>query len=262
MLRASSFIGLRQVRIPAVIVIWIACLSSPLMTQAQDAFDAVVIRPRSYAAEVLIRFDVNPKFLRARGTTLRDLITKAFEVEDDQLSGIADWMATERYDIDATSGEAVERTQMMAMLRNVLMKRFHLVAHHETREAPVFALVVDNGGSKLAPLGPRDNPQFFEESHNQVTRSIGSSIQDLIRALNSKTGDGALGKRVVDRTGLQGLYRIRLTFDVEPDPDGGEVYKIDFPSALRRLGLRLEPAKAPIDVLVIDTATRPKFDGR
>jgi uncharacterized protein (TIGR03435 family) len=215
------------------------------------------------APEVRIRFDVNPKFLRARETSLHDLITKAFGVQDYELSGVADWMTSERYDIDATSGKAVEHTQMMAMLRDMLANRFHLVVHHETREGPVFALVVDKDGPKLPPPCSSEEDRWsYQKSENQATFPIGTSVQDLVRRVNSTTGYSALNKLVVDRTGLQGLHCIRLTYDVEPDPneEGLQLYKIDFRSALKKLGLRLEPAKAPIDFLVIDGAARPQFD--
>ncbi|MEI9976234.1 MAG: TIGR03435 family protein [Ignavibacteriota bacterium] len=243
-------------------VLFAASLSIPVRGQSSDVFDAVAITPRPYEERVSIRFDVNPKFLRARANTLRDLITKAYGMEIFQLAGIADWMTTERYDLEATSGDEVDRTRMMAMLRDLLAKRFRLVAHHEMRETPVFALVVDTGGPKLPALGSGDELKRYQQSGNQATMPIGSTIQDLIRVLNSKTGDGALSRLAIDRTGLQGLYRIQLTYDVEPDPNwkGLQLFKIDFPSALKSLGLRLEATRASVDFLVIDSAAKPKFD--
>jgi len=128
----------------------------------------------------------------------------------------------------------------------------------------VLALVVDQGGPKLPPLGFEDKLWSSKRDGNRATMPVGSSMQDLIRCLNNKTGVGALNKRVVDRTGLQGQYNIRLTYDVEPDPDHPnlELLDIDFPSELKKLGLRLEPAKAPIDFLVIAKGCPLKSQGR
>jgi uncharacterized protein (TIGR03435 family) len=233
---------------------------TPLKGQTDDEFEAVAIKRVKNGFPPIPRLEVDPGYLRAAGASLHYLITQAFGIEDYQMSRTADWMESESYAINAASGRAVDRVQMMTMLRHMLATRFHLTVHHETREVPVFALVVDKRGSKLAPLGQGDDPVFFQSSGDRLTLSIGSSIQDLVRHLNSRTGSAALGRPVVDRTGLQGLYRIRLTFGVELDSDGkGGRLDIDLPSALiSQLGLRLEPTKAAIDILAIDSAERPK----
>lgn len=253
-----------RTRILATSVIFIAYLSVALpilIGQEHGAFEAVVIK-RS-GLPLFPRLDIDPGYLRAKSTNLKYLITYAFGIEDYRLSGMSEWMESDCYSIDATTGTAIPKAQMTAMLRDMLMKRFQLKYHYETRDLSVFALVVDKKGSKLAPLGQSEyDSQFFHSSGDRITRSIGSSIQDLVHYLNSRTGVAALARPVIDRTGLQGLYKIHLTFDVEVNPDGrGGRLDIHYPSALtRQLGLKLDPTKANIDIFVIDAAAKPKVD--
>jgi uncharacterized protein (TIGR03435 family) len=247
----------------ATIVLCFACLLIPVQGQDHESFDAAVIKRADPRVLTSVGLKVDPRYLFANSVTLRYLIIQAFAVEDYRLAGIGGWMESERYSIAATSGRAVDRTQMLTMLRDLLAVRFHLKMHHENREIPVFALVVDKRGPKLPPLREgEDDSKFFQSSGERMTRSIGSTIQDLIRHLNSRTGPAALGRPVIDRTGLNGLYRIRLTFQVETNPDGKSGrFDVDYPSALAsQLGLRLEPTKATIDFLVIDNAARPSLD--
>ena len=204
--------------------------------------------------------------LRAQGASFHYLLTQAFGIEEYQLSGTRGWMDSEPYAINATAGRGVSGAQMMTMLRDMLMTRFQLKLHHEQRAVmPVFALTVDRSGPKLVPLGQDEDPTFREQTQqdgDQITQRIGSSVNDLIRYINSRKGEAAVGRPVVDQTGLQGLYKIRLTFGIELNPDGrGGKFTIDWPSALiRQLGLRLEPTKAAVEVLVVDSATRPDLD--
>ena len=150
---------------------------------------------------------------------------------------------------------------MMAMLRNLLAERFKLKAHQETRSAPVYMLVVGNGGSKLQPArdGEPTTAPVQPITSERITVPIGQTISDLIRYLNSRSGSMAIGRFVVDRTGLQGKYNISLAFDNIVDPDGksGRLDG-DIPSSLsQQLGLKLQPSQADVTFLVLDKAERP-----
>ena len=88
--------------------------------------------------------------------TLKDLITTAYKVKAVQVSGPA-WLATDHFDIVATMPEGSKKDDSPAMLQSLLMDRFKLVAHQETQEHPVLALVVGKGGPKMKE-SPGDAP--------------------------------------------------------------------------------------------------------
>jgi len=209
--------------------------------------------------------DIDPGYLAARAASLHFLILQAFGIEEFQLANTTQWMKSELYSIHAAAGKPVSKSEMMAMLRDMLSSRFHLIFHRETPELPVYALTVDGKGSKLVPLA---EPQTISQLQNTtsgdfVTMPVGSSIQEFVHYLNTRTGAIAVGLPVVDQTGLQGLYRIRLTFEVtHPDPEihGGK-FNIDYFAQLpRQLGLRLKQTKAPINMVIVDSAQKPEVD--
>jgi uncharacterized protein (TIGR03435 family) len=237
-------------------------VATPLGCQGRDAFETVVIKRDENRVPPVARLETSARHLKARFASLHYLVTQAFGIDDYQIIETRDWMTSELYSIDATSGKAAGHAQMMAMLRNTLATRFLLAVHRETRLIPVYALVVDERGSRLAPLGQGDDgPKVFQTSGDRITESIGSTMQDLVRRLSSKTGPAVLDRPVVDRTGMQGLYRIWLTFDVQANSGGrGARLSIDYPSALiSQLGLRLEPSNLAIEMLVVDRAERPRI---
>ena len=239
--------------------------SAPVSVLAQEhaTFDAVAI-DRAKSGPSYPQLDIDPGYLSARAASLHFLILQAFGIEEFQLANTAQWMKSDLYSIHAAAGKRVSSSEMMAMLRDLLSSRFHLIFHRETRELPVYALTVDRNGAKLIPLTEVNNSQLQSTtSGDQITRPVGSSIQEFVHYLNSRTGAAAVGLPVVDQTGLQGLYRIRLTFEVtHPDPDikGGR-FSIDYFAELpRQLGLRLKQTKAPINVVIVDSAQKPELD--
>jgi uncharacterized protein (TIGR03435 family) len=248
---------------PAAVCIALLGCVAPVAAQDGEVFAAAAVkRP---ATEVGPRnLETTPSQLTARAASLRYLITQAFEIPDYQLVGTAGWMESELYAIAATAGKTVDHREMMAMLRALLAERFQLKVHKEARQTQVFALVVDKGGSKLQPLadGKMTYPGSQHGENDEMTLAIGSRISDLVRRLNTGTGPNAPGRPVIDETGMQGEYRIWLTFGNEMLPDGrGGKLSIDYRSALpKQLGLRLEPKTAPVEYTVIDSAARPELE--
>jgi len=230
----------------------------PAKAQGRDSFHAALIKRGPEGIPPAPRLEVHSAVVHAPCISLRHLITQAFGVEDYQLSGISGWMESDTYAITAESEGLVDGAEMLTMLRTLLAKIFQLRVHHESRIVPAFALTVDKSGPKLAPLGRDEDWTDSDSSADRPAFLIGSSIQELVGYLNSQRGQSALGRPVVDRTGLRGLYRIRLVFSGEKDPKtSGIRLKIDYPSALiQQLGLRLEATTAAMDVLVIDNAER------
>jgi uncharacterized protein (TIGR03435 family) len=189
------------------------------------------------------------------------IVQYAFAIPDSRIVGAPAWMKTERFDIEAKSDASVDamlgklksseaKPVKMAMIQALLKDRFHLTVHRETRELPVYDLVVAKGGSKLV-----------------VTKSDGLMINHGRADLNGQGFTIAIlaqelandaGRVVVDRTGLDGRYDVDLKWT--PDDVAGSAdaqYPSLFASVQEQLGLRLDSAKGPVEVLVVDQVEMP-----
>jgi uncharacterized protein (TIGR03435 family) len=141
------------------------------------------------------------------------------------------------------------------MVRALLEDRFGLVAHKETREMPVYELVAAKGGLKGAKSDEGGTTENDGKGHIYVQGSddtVGLLCESLSRAL---------GRVVVNKTGLQGRYKLDLKWtpdDVQAAGGGGADAPPDVFTAIQeQLGLKLEPAKGQVPVLAIDKVTMP-----
>jgi uncharacterized protein (TIGR03435 family) len=147
------------------------------------------------------------------------------------------------------------------MLQNLLEQRFSLRLHRETQPRPVYMLTLAKNGPKLKTSDPQGSTTV-QVGGNSV------SVQHGELARMTQLLSTILGRPVVDRTGLNGLYDFSLRWDDAPIREGG-VPGLDAPAAhgadhgsiftaiQDQLGLRLEPQRTPIDVIVVDSMDRP-----
>jgi uncharacterized protein (TIGR03435 family) len=213
---------------------------------AQPRFEAASVREnRRFRCQGRWDFSAARGMVVAENAPLRRIISRAYGLTDDRVEGPA-WLDSQCYDIRAKAPKGASDDELMAMLRGLLAERFHLVAGHETAERAAFALEVDKGGSKLRPYGERvDTPTSANLGR---VLFLARHLPDLCERLGKVTG-----RPVIDRTGLQGDYQIELAYfpytPTEADPvDAVE----DIFSAVRtQLGLRLEPARATVEILRI-----------
>jgi len=188
--------------------------------------------------------------------TLSQIVTFAYGIHRTQLAGAPDWFVTDRYTIDGVANVEGEPNlkQMQGMYRKLLTDRFHLVFHREKRELSVYALRVAKNGPKLErsladPNAPPDStggPAGWRFTNNSM--AVFAFNMQLI----------ALDKPVVDQTELPGTYDFYLRWT----PDGAPTDDPNAPPGLftaiqEQIGLKLEPAKAQAEVLVIDKVERP-----
>lgn len=239
----------------------VVCLGLTMVLYGQDAFEVASIKPHPG----IIQYSADPRVQgnRVTGTasTLIDLIEVAYNVRRDQIQGAPGWAESEHYDLEAKAGEAkITTAQMRRMLQTLLATRFQLRIHHETKEVPMYALVVDRKGPKFKESSP-DEPLKggirgdASGMHMEVTKD---TMSNLARRLSS---NGA-GRPVVDRTGLTGIYSYKLEWTNSPHADFDSAgAQSDLPSlaeALReQLGLRLEPARGASEMILIDAVERP-----
>jgi uncharacterized protein (TIGR03435 family) len=185
----------------------------------------------------------------------------AYNVKDFQISGVPEWALgrDQFYDITAkVEGESAPALeQVRPMLQTLLADRFQLKLHRETRELPVYDLVDDKKGPKLKEsIGPRSpHPVTFSGTLTRFNL-LDKSLADLVDSIA-----GFVDRPVLDKTGLTGRYDFTLEFThSNPDlvaRDSPEADRSIFTAIQEQLGLKLTPAKAPTEILVIDHAERP-----
>jgi len=228
----------------------------------------------------------DPARIRYPYMSLRMLLMTAYDVKTFQIAGPA-LLDTERFDISATMPPATTKEQFRTMLQNLLTERFKMTLHRETRELPMYALTVAKTGPKLkesteAPAGDVDpatipppgkmGPDGFPILAippgapivifmiNGRARMIGQqkTMPDLADRLT-----GALSRPVIDATALKGKYDFTLTYSPEgmngpqPPPSEASVAEAEplpdiFGAIQAQLGLKLEPKKGPVEMIVID----------
>lgn len=175
--------------------------------------------------------------LIATNFTLKMLIEQAYQVKDFQISGGPAWMGSERFDINAKgAGDApIGPDSLRPFLASLLKERFHLEFHRESKEAAVYHLVQAKGGTKLKPVEPAQGagPQ---QRGVRLGRGLMEAQQAPISLLATLL-PGAVGRTVIDKTELKGLYDFKLEFTPEPGMGGpgGPVEDHSMPATPRRL---------------------------
>jgi uncharacterized protein (TIGR03435 family) len=258
--------------------------------ESLPAFEVASVKPNRSTGVQIVGDEALPGGrYKANNLSLRWLISEAYGLpilSSRRLMGGPDWINSEKYDIDAKAvagsvpaglSEQARRERAMLMLRALLRDRFQLKIHRETREQAIFALAVAKNGPHLQPakMQERDCPEvssFDVSCHHFAAAPTGGlhgksvDMTDLARWLETVSTD----RPVVDKTGLKGL------FDIDVDGDGlmvnfrrprGEMGAVesgppDAPesglfSILDHLGLKLETAKGPVEIVVIDHVERP-----
>jgi uncharacterized protein (TIGR03435 family) len=239
-------------------------------TSTSPVFEVASVKPHS--ADIRGNtVDFSVERFTATNITLGGLILMAYNITVRQLSGQDQWLS-ERYDIAAKAEHPVSRDQMRRMLQALLAERFKLVVHWETREVPVYALIVGKGRPKLGhsdpsraeainPLTPTGAGGTELQSGHLVFKN--ESMSDFAWALSRMV---ATGDRVVlDNTGLSGTYDFELTFEPPRKPSGaetpGKATSIEaasiFDAVQEQLGLKLESKKGPVAFLIVDHVERP-----
>lgn len=203
--------------------------------------------------------------------SVRQLIYNSYSVQEHQVIGGSDWLRTVRFDVEATAEGAPSQSQMLPMIRTLLADRFHLVMHTESRQLPIYRLVVARGdrrlGSRLRPSvcewawrgpGPNIRGVCGNSGGRGSMISQGINMRNLAAQLG-RPDRGGLDRPVVNETGLDGTFDLELTWS--PDAPPGTSQPPDavsiFTALEEQLGLKLLPAMGPVDVMVIDRVSRP-----
>ncbi|HVW07006.1 MAG TPA: TIGR03435 family protein [Bryobacteraceae bacterium] len=200
--------------------------------------------------------------LRTHDTPVLMLISEAYEVQAFQVVGAPAWASTQAYDITFTPGKAEAAPETttssksnltdasidrdLIRLRAILRDRFGLVLRSETREMPVYNLVRAKGGAKLTPASPTETNSNVRARGGQII-GVNTTIERLTAVLSS-----LLERPVHDETHLSGRYDFKAV--TEPDASMSESL---FTALQEQLGLKLESAKGPVQVYVVEKLNQP-----
>ena len=232
----------------------------------------------------------------ARGVTVKFLIQRAYDIRDFQIVGAPGWVTSERYDIIAKADTPdLNREKLQPLLQSLLAERFNLKFHRETKDLPIYQLVVAKNGPKLKKSevqaeGPEADPPSKgaqpgeppAPAHSATgmpggPRARGAMVRmgrGMVNAEMARVSEIAsilaqqLGRPVVDKTGLEGLFDFKLEWTpdetmrgMSPPGDsvgheGGQPADTSGPTIFaalqEQLGLRLESQKGPVEILVIE----------
>jgi uncharacterized protein (TIGR03435 family) len=218
----------------------------------------------------------NGRFI-ATNVSLKNLMEySAYGIPGSRILDGPKWLDSTRFDIDAkmddpeadhlrTLAHGPRRLETQAMFQQLLADRFKLAVHWETRELPVYALTVAKKGPKLQPT-KESTEASGTSSHNSRSGSQftakGVTLPELAEGLTQELSK-ELGRDIIDKTEIKGRYDLTLKWT----PDAGAATDSAassadsgpsiFTAVQEQLGLKLEPAKAPVRVLVIDHAEMP-----
>jgi|ERR1035441_1618008 uncharacterized protein (TIGR03435 family) len=221
-------------------------------------FEVVTIKPSDPGVLSGTFFTVKGRHVIARSIDLDDLISLAYGVHTKQIVNGPSWLATARFDLDGVPGTEGKpnRAQMKLLFQKLLADRFQFAFHHEMKELSVYTLTADKNGPKLTKTDrlPTDGTNF-SYAGSVVLTVRNASMEDFANGMQA----AFLDRPVVDQTGLRDRYDFVLRWTPEGSTAGNDPSAPpDIYTAIReQLGLKLNAAKAPVDVLVIDRVKEP-----
>lgn len=284
---ASVVIAVPSARSQGIIATQGAIASPATVTDIKvPEFDVVSVK-QDKSGTGMMRLMFKPDGYSATNVSAKLLIQTAYGIREDLISGAPGWADTARFDFEAkVAGVDVDYLkklspeQRRSMLQPALADRFKLKVHNETKQLPVFELVLAKSGSKLKEATPGDtyaNGIKGVDGKGRVgtmrmrpgeVAGQGVSIASLVNLLATQ-----LHQTVIDKTGLTGTYDLNLTWT--PDQDSGPMFKGGETSTQRtepapdsagpsiftalqeQLGLKLQSTKGPVETIVVDHIEMP-----
>lgn len=294
----TCWFAVRSFLTKLIVVVFLAAfgLASATWSQPQSRAQTAPIETHKYEVVAIRKHGPNSSQLHsftpdsiAITGTLHFFIRVGYGVFDFQISGEPNWVGSELFDVQAKMDKSVvdeldklgqdeRRRERDRMFQTLLVDRFKLTVHRETKEQKAYTLVVAKNGPKIHPSTPQEN------ENNGQTRAPGTyqSIGEFSGVEAPIGGRGlvwllsqALGQPVVDKTGLTGNYDFTLKWNPDQkqapmlnDTEGNQssadsITSMDssgpsiFTALQEQLGLKLQAQKSPVEILVIDHVERP-----
>lgn len=270
LLHVARTLGLLTLLVPQVYAQTVQPQATPRLMGADGKpieFDVVSVKPHHTGA---VQMDIGSApmsdTLTITNMPPENIIQWAFGIFlSDQIVGLPKWTRQERYDVQAkVSGadvaayrKVIDPIQRTPMLQKILIDRFGMKFHYETKHLSVYALTVGKNGPHLTEIQPAIGPNGMKEGGGRQRGrgryvSIGQPMKPFINELTVQ-----LKSPVVDRTSLNGFYNYTLRWTPDDETPSADDAPSLFTAVQEQLGLKLERVKAPVQVLVIDRIERP-----
>lgn len=244
--------------------------TNPAQTTPPPVFDVAAIHlheslPHEHNSIVSSPFDGH---FWGENISVITLIHWAYEIPETRILGAPAWATTTNFNIDAKADPSVDqrmhnltsdtgREQKGKMVQALLADRFRLAMHNETRELPIYNLIVAKSGPKLGAL--QESGSSVNTGNGRIEVQMSNSVAVLAEELSK-----VVGRDVVDKTGIAGRYDLKLRWTPDDTPESRPLNGVPtdsgpsiFTALEEQLGLKLEPAKGPVQVLVIDHVEMP-----
>ncbi len=268
-------------------IMFLTCLPAPSHAQtpapasgaSAPAFDVISVKLNKSDSGGMSMTGISDSF-QGKNLAIGNLIMNSYHLtSDDLIFGLPGWTRSAHFDVDAKmvnpDKQVIDKLtddERKSMILAILKDRFHFQAHLETKTLPVYDLVLAKGGPKFTG-GKRDADTAAAMAKRGITASNGTMIvydgeitaggvpvSSLVFSLT-----GAVGRTVIDKTGLTGNYDFELKWTPEhsdqPSADSGQVDAQSGPSIFtaleEQLGLKLHSAKGPVSTLVVDHVEMP-----
>lgn len=258
------------------------CLIAGIATARgqEAAFEVASVKVNTSGASVSrISAPAGTGRFEATNASVRMLILNAYGIPGFQLVGGPSWVDSLNVDVIARGAASATRAEISAMLRTLLAERFNLAVRRDTREMPVYALVVARDDRRLGPRMQASTtdcaaaaapgspaPQTASGQLLCTTRmspfTINAGGMTMVRLAQSLSG--IVDRVVTDETKLSGGYDLQLSFTPERPPPPGASPPADpdapsiFAALQEQLGLKLDARRGSVEMLVIDRIDRPK----
>jgi uncharacterized protein (TIGR03435 family) len=222
-------------------------------SEKRAEFEVASVKPTATQGSFTFDFPPGGRF-SGRNLTVQNLLRIAYGLQDYQISGGPGWIDSAGFDIQARAAASTSeptREQVREMIQALLADRFHLVVHRETRQLPIYALVVGKGGPRLQAADTDVGPPKSMLGQMVVRRMSMTTLGNIL-AFDLK-------RPVRDETGLNGEFAFKLEWTPGlGESDAGPSSRPSlFTAVQEQLGLKLESTKGPIEVLVIDHVEKP-----
>jgi uncharacterized protein (TIGR03435 family) len=284
---------LSRLLLPGVLLCGVASAQLLHPASPMPSFAVVSARPAS-PNEDRSGGGTSPDSYRAERTTIKDVLAYAFGLGyEHELVDAPSWVTNDRFDIqgklddDQVAGlrklsRDDREEQMRLMAQAMLVERFHLAYHFETRELPVYLLEIAKSGLKC-PRDTTSQPAIADPTRPRFRWSAApappppppgwqppspSAQKTLMQSLHLRTKGWPFwlivatlghqpeleGRSLIDKTGLEGAYDCEMNWSQAESDGTGQFF---FTAVRDQLGLTLQPSKGPVEVLVIDSISRP-----
>lgn len=231
-------------------------IEQPMASNAHPGFLVATIKPSDPSGRGK-GFPSGSRHITLVNVSVATIIALAYRIHIKQIVGGPDWLTKDRYDIngvpDIPGVPSLPQTQ--EMYQKLLADRFHLVFHHESREMPIYAITVMNGGPTLKVADPKEaiNTGNSDNGGRRTLKFTNMSIADFVLNMNFYED-----RPVIDHTSLPDRYDFTLkwTYDITKEDEPGAPPSI-FTAMKEQLGLSMDAVKGPAEVFVIDHVDRP-----